>query len=156
MVTKCPSTSKSLFKNPTPIVCKSWVSNLLDTYLFIRELFPTPPSPRRITLKSDDFPNILNLKISDFRTLNCSVQILSLSLGLSGRSTWTRTAGKAVHHCARRIIGAQGVSRGHTQEAPGAPGQPVGVQGGNRGGRGPCGQEALAALPGTSTEGTTW
>jgi hypothetical protein len=69
MVTKCPSTSRSLFKNSTPIVWKSWESNLLVTYLFIRELLPTPPSPRRIILKRDDFPAIINKVSFDLESL---------------------------------------------------------------------------------------
>ena len=92
--------------------------NLVVTYVFIRELFPTPPSPRRITLKSDDFPAILNLKSFDFRSLICSVQASSLSLGLLGRLTQTLGAGggEEIHRCAKLIIGVQEVSPGHPED----------------------------------------
>lgn len=111
MVPKYPSTSKSLLKNSTPIVQKSWVSNLLVTYLFIRQLFPTPPSPKRITLKSDDFPAIVNVKSFGFRTLNCSTQS---SLSPSVEKIHSNDREKIFHHNARLIIGVQEISHGHT------------------------------------------
>lgn len=50
--------------------CKEELAlNFLATYLFIKELFRTPPSPKIITLKSDDFPAIITLKDFDLRTL---------------------------------------------------------------------------------------
>lgn len=47
-----PSTSISLFKNSTPIVWKECSSNWFETNLFIRQLFPTPPSPSITILRS--------------------------------------------------------------------------------------------------------
>lgn len=44
-----PSTSMSLFKNSTPIVWKLFSSNWFETKRFIRQLLPTPPSPRMTT-----------------------------------------------------------------------------------------------------------
>lgn len=94
------------------------ISNLLVTYVFVRELFPIPPSPRRITLKSNAFPAILNLKIFHFRTLTCSMQTSSLSLGLLGRFTQTLGArgGEEMQCCATLIIEVQEVSLSHTED----------------------------------------
>lgn len=44
-VYRSPSISMSLFKNSTPIVWNEFSSNWFDIKRFIRQLFPTPPSP---------------------------------------------------------------------------------------------------------------
>ena len=48
----------SRFKNSTPIVWYKFESKRSITNLFIRELFPTPPSPNNMTCYID----ILNIR----------------------------------------------------------------------------------------------
>jgi len=49
MVTSRSSTITSLVRKSAPIVALYWLENFLLTYWFIRDVLPTPESPRMIT-----------------------------------------------------------------------------------------------------------
>lgn len=59
MVTSLSSTITSLVRKSAPIVALYWLLNFLFTYCFMREVFPTPESPRMMTFSNTFFLEVI-------------------------------------------------------------------------------------------------
>jgi len=85
IVTNLSSTMTSFVRKSAPIVALYWLENFLLTYWFMRDVFPTPESPRIMTFRRTFF-RVAILRGVGKKWVELSVLVLSLP-ALSNKNT---------------------------------------------------------------------
>ncbi len=82
-----PPQLTSLVRKSAPMVALYWLENFLLTYWFMREVFPTPESPRMMTLSSTFFlapPPAEAISQADGSFTHSGASLLAAVLGVGG------------------------------------------------------------------------